>query len=53
MSSWSEPRSGSEEATAQKMETLHNYIAEHFAYKNDSLWYQEVDRSWRGSIGER
>lgn len=32
-----------EEATAQKMETLHNYIAEHFAYKNDSLWYQELD----------
>ncbi|MBK6549855.1 MAG: hypothetical protein IPG11_05535 [Flavobacteriales bacterium] len=25
------------------METLHNYIAEHFAYKNDSLWYQELD----------
>jgi hypothetical protein len=33
-----------EEATARKMEALHNYIAEHFAYKNDSLWYQEVDR---------
>ncbi|HRH70713.1 MAG TPA: hypothetical protein PLB89_14520 [Flavobacteriales bacterium] len=33
-----------EVATARRIEALHEYIAERFTYKNDTLWFQNVDK---------
>jgi len=32
-----------EEAKARRVEALHEYIAEQFTYKNDTLWFQNID----------
>lgn len=32
-----------EDAKARRIEALHEYIAEHFTYENDTLWLQNID----------
>lgn len=34
-----------EGAVARRIEALHEHIAEHFTYKNDTLWLQDIDRA--------